>query len=363
MAALVLARRAAAKVLSDQIAAADMSRKEQVAAEGLVKLMNSPAKQEITVTPKNAAEYAKNLAIQERNWNSFIKKRAEQLTTRDAIAELFTLGQTDLALLMFRPERVALWQTNYNLVRDIFEIAPVPSQCNNTIFPFVAGTTPCWICGMVIPFATADLHCGHENGLAGECEHILPIAQAAMFLQLYDAKNKADLDIYKLEYAWSHKLCNRTKNDDVYFRPELDTTGIPIVDDNAFEKLLTRIYNSDRVDATCEGHPEHSFKKLLQEYVAKKTVKGWKAAQRGEFIVRYGRIIKFVGGTNFKAAPEIYLLALAAAPASIVTRLDPTRRATLGYGGRRRKRRTRRRYHAIRTSSRRRPVVGMADSF
>lgn len=363
MADFVRAKRAAANALLAEVAAAEMSKKEQLAAEGIVQLMDSPAKPEPTIKPKNAAEYAKNLAIQERNWNALIKKRAQQLTTRDAIAELFTLGQTDLALIMFRPERVAMWQTNYGLVRDIFEIAPVPSQCNNTIFPFVPGVTPCWICGMVIPFATADLHCGHENGLAGECEHILPIAQAAMFLQLYDAKNKASTGLFKLEYAWSHKLCNRTKNDDVYFRPELDAeTGIPIVDDKAFEKLLIRIYNSDRVDATCEGHPEHSFRNLLQNYVGR-NVREWKAAQTGEFMIRYGKIIKFVGGKNFTDAPELYLLALAAAPASIVTRLDATRRATLGYGGRRRKRRTRRRYQAIRTSSRRRPVVGMAASF
>jgi hypothetical protein len=182
-----------------------------------------------------------------------------------------------------------------------------------------------------------------------------------MFLQLYDSKNKAS-DLFELEYAWSHKLCNRTKNDDVYFRPELDKDGIPVVDESQFENLLKRIYNSKRTDATCEGHPEHSFLDLLHEYVGK-DVKEWKKNQNGEFIVRYGKIIKFIGGANFKSAPELYILALAAAPASIVTRLDATRRATLGYGGRRRKRRTRRRHHAMRTSSRRRPVVGIADSF
>ena len=372
MAEFILARRAAAKALSDEVAAAESSKKVQLAAEGLVKLMDSPGKQELIIKPKDAKEYTDHLAKQQKNWNAFIKKRAEQLTTQHAIAELFTIGQTDLALLMFRPERVALWQTNYGLIRDIFEIAPVPSQCNNTIDPFVPGETPCWICGMVIPFATDDLECGHENGLAGECEHILPIAQAAMFLQLYDSKNKAS-DLFELEYAWSHKLCNRTKNDDVYFKDELDTDGIPVVDESQFENLLKRIYNSKRTDATCEGHPEHSFLDLLHEHVGK-DVKEWKKNQNGEFIVRYGKIIKYIGGANFKSAPELYILALAAAPASIVTRLDLTRRRTLGYAGGRRRRtrrrtssflphRRRRSYHAIRTSSRRRPVVGIADSF
>jgi hypothetical protein len=362
MAERVLARRAAAKALADQIAAADMSRKEQIAAEGLVKLMESPDKQALTIKPKNPAKYAENLAKEEKNWNAFIRKRAQQLTTQHAVAELFTIGQRDLALLMFRPERVAMWETNVGPVRDIFEIAPPPSQCNNTIGPFVPGVTPCWICGMTIPFATSDLHCGHENGLAGECEHILPIAQAAMFLQLYDSKNK-ESDLFRLEYAWAHKLCNRTKNDDVYFRDELDADGIPVVDERAFDRLLTGIYNSVRTDATCDGHPEHSFLDLLHKHVGN-NVKDWKRNQNGEFIVRYGKIIRFIGGANFKSAPELYLLALAAAPASIVNRLDATRKATLGYaGGRRRKRRTQRRYQAIRTSSRRRPVVGMDASF
>jgi hypothetical protein len=354
MAERVLAKRAAAKALAEQVAATELARKEQIAAEGLVKLMESPAKQAITVKPRDPAKYAENLAKHQKSWNAFIKKRAQQLTTRHAIAELFTIGQLDLALLMFGPERIALWETNYNLVRDIFEIAPVPSQCNSTIGPFVPGKTPCWICGMVIPYATGDMHCGHENGLAGECEHILPVAQAAIFLELYDKANKAS-DLFKLEYAWSHKLCNRTKNDDVYFRPELDAAGIPVIDDKQFDKLLTRIYNSDRTDATCAGHPEHSFKDLLQKYVGT-NVKSWKSRQNGEFMVRYGKIIKFIGGENYRSSPELYILALAAAPASIVNRLDPVRKATLGYGGKRRTRR--RRHQSIKISSKRHSLSG-----
>jgi hypothetical protein len=354
MAERVLAKRAAAKALAEQVAATELARKEQIAAEGLVKLMNSPPKPAISTSPKDAVLYARNLQKQQKNWEVFIKKRAQQLTTQHAIAELFTIGQLDLALLMFGPERTALWETNYSLVRDIFEIAPIPSQCNNTIGPFVPGKTPCWICGMVIPYATEDMHCGYENGLAGECEHILPVAQAAIFLQLYDKVNKAS-DLFNLEYAWSHKLCNRTKNDDVYFRPELAATGIPVIDDKQFDKLLTRIYNSDRTDATCAGHPKHSFKDLLQKYVGK-DVKGWKSRQNGEFVVRYGKIVKFIGGPNFRSSPELYILALAAAPASIVNRLDETRRATLGYGGKRRTRR--RRHQSIKMSSRRHSLSG-----
>ena len=354
MAERVLAKRAAAKALTDQLKAVEREQLERAAADGLVKLMNSPPKPEIDIVPKNPALYAENLRKQQANWGKFIKKRAEQLTTRHAIAELFTIGQLDLALLMFGPERVALWETNYNLVRDIFEISTAPSQCNNTIGEFRPGVTPCWICGMVIPFKTADLYCGHENGLAAECEHILPIAQASIFLQLYDPGNRLS-ELFPLEYAWSHKLCNRTKNDDVYFQPELDREGVPVIDGTAFSRLLTRIYNSERGDRICNGRPEHSFQNLLRNYVGK-DVSGWKSRQNGEFVKRYGNIVTFIKGKNFISSPELYILALAAAPASIVNRHDETRQATLGHG--RRTRRRRRRHQSIKMSSRRHSLSG-----
>ena len=353
MAERVLAKRAAAQAEAEKLKAVMRDQLEHAAVEGMVKLMDSPPKPEITIAPNDPALYAKNLKKQQDNWERFIKKRAQQLTTQHAIAELFTIGQLDLALLMFGPERVALWETNYGLVRDIFELATAPAQCNNTIFPFVAGKTPCWICGMVIPFATDDMKCGYENGLAGECEHILPIAQAAIFLQLYDKGNK-NSDLFKLEYAWAHKLCNRTKNDDVYFRPEFDSAGVPLIDEAAFSRVLTEIYNSKRKDAMCDKDPEHSFKPRLHRHV--KNVNDWKEAQKGEFIVRYGKIIKFVGRENFKEAKQLYLLALAAAPAAIVNRHDETKRATLGYG--RRTRRRRRRHQSIKMSSRRHSLSG-----
>ena len=344
---------AKAKEIEARIERESQFRKLTTGAQDLVLFASEPRlASEPGVRPRDPVEYERNLAKQRTNWNRFLIKRAEQVTTSHAIAELFTIGQSDLSLLMFRPERVALWETNYGTLRDIFEISAVPAQCNNTIGPFVPGVTPCWICGMVIPFATDNLKCGHENGLAGECEHILPIAQASIFLQLYDAKNNNSA-LFPLEYAWSHKLCNRTKNQDVYFRNELDDRGVPIIDEAQFGKLLSNIYNTIRADSTCSGYVDQSFKNLLRNYVGP-NVKEWKQTRIAAFRERYTKIIDFIGGKNFQSSPELYILALAAAPAAIVNRLDPVRKATLGFG-----RRTRRRRHqSMRMSSKRHSLSG-----
>jgi hypothetical protein len=362
-----LAAEAAAK------AAAEAAKKKEIEEELKRKLAaaeaaaTAAAPEETDIKPVNEEKFQANLAKQEKNWKSFSEKRRDQKTTQDAISELFTIGQRDLALMNFGPRYVALWETNYpnDLVRGIFELADVDEQCNQTVGAVVPGETICWICGMPIWAEQQNLPCKADNGLSPECEHVLPIAQAAVFLQLYDKTNYQS-DLFKFEYDWSHKTCNQTKNDDVYFKtetidkrkgPVVGPDNLPIFDEEAVKRLLAKIHNTDRSDGTCDPRPAHkrvgqfyvdkySFKDTLQDwvhfrYLGKGSYKRWEESRVGVFRAKYQAVLDFIGGTNFKLNPQTYILSLASAIAEIVNRQDnhrrprdgrpSVRRQTLGY--------------------------------
>jgi hypothetical protein len=104
--------------------------------------------------------------------------------------------------------------------RDWWERASVAQQCDNTIGPFLEGTK-CYICGFPIKQLP-------------ECEHILSVFKASMFLHLYrndfklgqdgvvnDSTGKPldkrtiDRIMFELllEYKWAHRCCNQVKSD------------------------------------------------------------------------------------------------------------------------------------------------------
>ena len=107
--------------------------------------------------------------------------------------------------------------------RDWWERASAVTQCNNVIGPCVYGpkkpTTICYICGF--PIMASD-------GTA-ECEHVLPVFKAALYLGLYNTNDHRDImasggiglgarekEIYnelKMEYRWAHRCCNQKKKE------------------------------------------------------------------------------------------------------------------------------------------------------
>lgn len=134
-------------------------------------------------------------------------------------------------------------------IRGIYETSTPTTQCNNTIGKFVNGIE-CYICGM--PIVQQNLSLG-INGLNPECEHILPIAQAILFLGLYGDKfNKNRLfynpDQFKLEYAWAHRTCNQIKSDESYIKYN-DTTKKFAVDTVLLRSFLTKIWINKRSDS------------------------------------------------------------------------------------------------------------------
>lgn len=134
-------------------------------------------------------------------------------------------------------------------IRGIYETSTPTTQCNNTIGKFVNGVE-CYICGMAI--IQQDLRLG-VNGLNPECEHILPIAQAVLFLGLYGDKFKEGRLFYnptqfKLEYAWAHRTCNQIKSDESYIKYNQSARQF-VVDTVALRSFLTKIWNNTRADS------------------------------------------------------------------------------------------------------------------
>jgi len=359
------ARVARSNALLAQVKAAADAAKVQAAAEGLVKLLELPPREaDIIDTSDFDGEklktYNDRVATLKESWVKFSEKRKVQITSRDAIYELFLIETTALALLMFGPERVALWEAKYGGdSRDIFEIADPEDQCQGAIGDITYGETPCWICGMPIYFSKEDLPGKDANGHSPECEHVLPIAQAALFLQLYD-KSNTDAAQFALEYDWAHKTCNQTKNNDVYFKTRSgalvpDADLVPVVDEQKYKALLEKILASTRSDANrprpadvaphtrkLTFEPDtYSFKDTLGDWIhfnynQGRSIETWKAQRIAVMKEKYDAILATINTRNYAMSPELYILSLASAAASIIERQDLNRRPSKGGVSRRR---------------------------
>ena len=149
-------------------------------------------------------------------------------------------GLTAIARFIFGDEIIDEVIKRKFTVRDIWEFSTPTTQCNNVIDPHVIDKTECWICGLPI---IKDL------GMTAECEHILPIAQAAIYLKLYNDSLKAvakDDKWINSEYGWAHKVCNQEKNDMCAL---VKKEHIFEVDATQIKNLLMKIYDSKRVDS------------------------------------------------------------------------------------------------------------------
>jgi len=88
-------------------------------------------------------------------------------------------------------------------------------QCN-AVLTDLSQKTNCWICGEALDFSKK----GYPY--QPQCDHILPITQANIFLDVYRARN-ADVitNEMKLEYGWAHAVCNSIKSNQTF----LDTSN------------------------------------------------------------------------------------------------------------------------------------------
>jgi hypothetical protein len=202
-------------------------------------------------------------------------------------------------------------------VRKIWELASPTSQCTNVIGEWKKGI-PCWICGTAIISSTVlggvkgkrarplsiDASSDDESETAGigtepACEHILPIAQARFFLDLYDPKienvTAGKMKARKLEYEWAHQYCNMVKHDDQY----IQNTGSydePVweVDQNMIALNLGTIFQ--KLDVSSYQARFNEGKEIIKANIIKDylTERNWKA-QRLQFMTdRVQTIVDFI---------------------------------------------------------------------
>jgi hypothetical protein len=122
--------------------------------------------------------------------------------------------------------------------RDIYEISTPTTQCRRVIGP----PSTCWICSR--PFTRS-----YVEVLGGpQCEHILPITQAVMYMGLYShkeytllkpAEKNEYLEFLRLEYGWAHADCNSMKKSNVYIHYNVETQKYEV----SVDKINTLLSN------------------------------------------------------------------------------------------------------------------------
>lgn len=114
--------------------------------------------------------------------------------------------------------------------RKHFEELKPTVQCNAV----VPQKSYCWICGGGI-----DSSLKYPDRFAAQCDHVLPIAQGVIFLQLYSRGTESKItEAMRLEYEWSHAICNNIKNATVLIKGDL---GKFEPDDDKIINLLENI--------------------------------------------------------------------------------------------------------------------------
>jgi hypothetical protein len=231
----------------------------------------------------------RNSKVKGPKWSKTRSKNGEG----DAEAERRVL--TKFAKILFSEDAINAVKTKGLGVRDIWEISTPTSQCNNTIGKVVPHTT-CWIC---------DERITESEGMKAECEHILPIAQAAIYLRLYapGVESARDKDAQALEYGWAHTVCNREKSDIcALVKSEARNAGVFKIDIRQIQHLLKSIFYSARSDSG----PLKGL--LLRKYGS---VDRFAEVRLPEIVARYQRIVDFLtrGGRAGHAAATIITLA------------------------------------------------------
>lgn len=211
--------------------------------------------------------------------------------------------------------------------RKFWEPSSPTTQCNGTIGPFNNGIE-CYICGMSIirvvvrarsrsaslgsaSVATAtatdnndsDSDSSNIDGRNPECEHILPIGLAVLYLGLHSPLFKTsgwyNKDIVKHEYAWAHRTCNQVKSDRSFIKMNPDHTQF-ILDIDKINIFLSDLWNIQRSDSAF-------FKfQLHDKYLNFDNFRSNRMNQDSLFIIKFNKILEIL---NSSKAPQLLLLA------------------------------------------------------
>jgi len=216
--------------------------------------------------------------------------------------------------------------------RKFWEPSSPTTQCNGTIGQFNNGIE-CYICGMPIvrvvvrararsrsesldasslgaasaAIATdnndSDSDASNIDGRNPECEHILPIGLAVLYLGLHSPLFKTsgwyNKDIVKYEYAWAHRACNQVKSDRSFIKMNPDHTQF-IPDINKINIFLSDLWNVQRSDSAF-------FKfQLHDKYLNFDNFRSNRINPASLFIIKFNKILEIL---NSSKAPQLLLLA------------------------------------------------------
>jgi len=121
--------------------------------------------------------------------------------------------------------------------RDLLETLSPPEQCNAV----VSTKKRCWICRNGLMGTNREIH-------SAECEHIFPVSDALLHLDLYQFRSGIttlspyNQALLQLEYRWAHQCCNQTKSN-LQFKKARGST---------FET------NTENITYMCEKIKEHA---------------------------------------------------------------------------------------------------------
>ena len=130
---------------------------------------------------------------------------------------------------------------NFITARDWWEPSSPTTQCGNVIGKW-NNNTLCYICGL-------KLIDDNVNEFPPECEHILPVYQGSLLLELYKASvDKKNISPeHNLEYAWSHRCCNQIKSDISFLTTKRKGKDeVFALHYNNTKNILNTIYQGDR---------------------------------------------------------------------------------------------------------------------
>ena len=129
--------------------------------------------------------------------------------------------------------------------RAILEVLDPDPQC----IAIVDEKTHCWICANKL-----------NKNPKPECEHILPISDALLHLNLYQNRsslerlNKYEVNILKLEYLWSHQCCNQSKNNLQYITKKGANYSVDRSEDGGIDTTITRIQGHSKPKGSYDCH-------------------------------------------------------------------------------------------------------------
>lgn len=173
-----------------------------------------------------------------------VRKAFEKWTPRD-LNEVMTITQTDLSIKLFGISPIEIWKKEVATVRLIWEITQASEACKKFADKDASGNTiprSCWICGFGLGSAPK------KNGLNPECEHVMPVAQAVLFRNMYNTctynpNNEALNNYYRAEYKWSHEICNQVKSHTNFITVK---DGELVPDDEVINEYLDNLTTSMR---------------------------------------------------------------------------------------------------------------------